>query len=207
MATAGKFIVIEGIDGCGGETQTNLLSDFLNNKGKQVEKITFPQYDKPIGKLIDAFLYEKHDLAPEVQVLVYFTEFVQDKEDMEKNLKSGKILISDRYFTSTLAYQGLRGVETEKMLQLSRMFNLSKPDLAILVKISAETSIKRKSREKEGNIDRNEKDYEFLKNLAERYESLAENNVFCPWGIVDGEKSIEEVFNQIVSLVNKKFNI
>ncbi|MDD5696904.1 MAG: dTMP kinase [Candidatus Pacebacteria bacterium] len=207
MENSGKFIIIEGIDGCGGETQTNLLSEFLLNKGKQAEKITFPQYDKPIGKLIDAFLYEKYDFTPEVQALVYFTEFVQNKDGMEKNLKSGKILISDRYFTSTLAYQGLRGIETEKMLQLSRIFNIPKPDLTILVKISAETSMKRKLTEKEGNVDRNEKDYEFLNNLAERYDNLAENNVFCPWATVDGEKSIEEVFNQIVSLVNKKLNI
>jgi len=114
MKTSGKFIVIEGIDGCGGETQTRLLSDFLNKNNKPAEQITFPQYDKPIGKLIHEFLYNHYDFNPEVQTLLYFSEFVQSKENIKRSLKEGKILISDRYFTSTLAYQGLRGVETEK---------------------------------------------------------------------------------------------
>jgi len=86
----------------------------LNKNNKPAEQITFPQYDKPIGKLIHEFLYNHYDFNPEVQTLLYFSEFVQSKENIKRSLKEGKILISDRYFTSTLAYQGLRGVETEK---------------------------------------------------------------------------------------------
>jgi dTMP kinase len=202
---SGKFIIIEGIDGCGGETQTKLLSDFLINKNKQVENLSFPEYDKPIGQLIHNFLYEKYDLSPEVQALIYFSEFVSNKEQMEKNLKNGKILISDRYFTSTLVYQGLRGVETEKMLQLGEMFKIPKPDLTIYVKISPETSMARKAKEKSGDLDRNEKDLKFLTDLTERYEHLSNNNIFCDWEVIDGEQSIENVFSQIVEILNKKF--
>ena len=205
--TAGKFIVIEGIDGCGGETQTKLLSDFLIAKGKQVEKLSFPEYDKPIGQLIHNFLYEKYDLSPDVQSLIYFSDFLSNKEQMENNLKNGKILVSDRYFTSTLVYQGLRGVEMEKMLQLSEIFRIPKPDLAIYVKISSETSMARKSKEKSGDLDRNEKDLKFLADLTEKYEYMAKNNIFCGWETIDGEKTIEEVFNQITDLLNKKFKI
>jgi dTMP kinase len=202
---SGKFIIIEGIDGCGGETQTKLLSDFLIGKNKQVENLSFPEYDKPIGQLIHNFLYEKYDLSPEVQALIYFSEFVSNKKQMEKNLKNGKILISDRYFTSTLVYQGLRGVETEKMLQLGEMFKIPKPDLTIYVKISPETSMARKAKEKSGDLDRNEKDLKFLTDLTERYEYLSNNNIFCEWEVIDGEQSIENVFSQIVEVLNKKF--
>ena len=201
---SGKFIIIEGIDGCGGETQTNLLSDFLIAKNLQVEKLSFPEYDKPIGQLIHNFLYEKYDLSPEVQALIYFSEFVANKETMQNNLKNGKILVSDRYFTSTLVYQGLRGVDTEKMLELSQSFKIPKPDLTIYVKISPETSMQRKSKEKSGDLDRNEKDLQFLTDLTKRYEYLASNNIFCNWEIIDGEQSIENVFNQIIEVLNKK---
>ncbi|HPD19620.1 MAG TPA: dTMP kinase [Candidatus Pacearchaeota archaeon] len=207
MKTSGKFIVIEGIDGCGGETQTRLLSDFLNKNNKPAEQITFPQYDKPIGKLIHEFLYNHYDFNPEVQTLLYFSEFVQSKENIKRSLKEGKILISDRYFTSTLAYQGLRGMETEKMLQLSQMFDIIKPDLTILLRISAETSVKRKIKEKGENLDRNEKDCQLLKELMEKYDDLAKKNIFCSWAVVDGEKTIEEVFNQLIFLFKNKLNI
>jgi len=197
----GKFIIIEGIDGCGGETQTNLLSDFFINQGKQIEKLTYPQYDKPIGQLIHNFLYEKYDLSPEVQALIYFSEFVKDKEKIEEDIQKGKILISDRYFTSTLVYQGLRGVALEKLISLSNLFNISKPDLCIYLRISPETSKKRKSQEKQGNLDRNEKDLEFLKNLVNLYDKIAKDDLFCKWEIIDGEQSIEEVHNQIIKLI------
>ncbi len=197
----GKFIIIEGIDGCGGETQTNLLSDFFINQGKQIEKLTYPQYDKPIGQLIHNFLYEKYDLSPEVQALIYFSEFVKDKEKIEEDIQKGKILISDRYFTSTLVYQGLRGVALEKLISLSNLFNISKPDLCIYLRISPETSKKRKSQEKQGNLDRNEKDLEFLKNLVNMYDKIAKDNLFCKWKIINGEQSIEEVYDQIIKLI------
>jgi len=82
-------------------------------------------------------------------------------------------------------------MDTEKILQLSQLFDIIKPDLAILLKISAETSIKRKTKEKGGNLDRNENNFQLLKDLAERYETLAEENIFCPWVIIDGEKQLK----------------
>ncbi len=197
----GKFIIIEGIDGCGGETQTRLLSEFLLKQGKEVKELTYPQYDKPIGQLIHNFLYEKYDLSPDVQALIYFSEFVKDREEIGKDLNEGKILISDRYFTSTLVYQGLRGVELGKLTSLSNLFNIIKPDLCIYLKISPETSKKRKSQEKQGDLDRNEKDLDLLKNLANMYDKVAKDNLFCKWEIIDGEKSIEEVHNQIIKLI------
>jgi len=177
------------------------LSDFFITQGKQIEKMTYPQYDQPIGQLIHNFLYEKYDLSPEVQTLIYFSEFVKDKEKIQKDLELGKILISDRYFTSTLVYQGLRGVDLNKIISLSDLFNIPKPDLCIYLRISPETSMKRKSSEKQGDLDRNEKDLEFLRNLVNMYDRIAKDNLFCKWEIVDGEKPIQEVYNQIIKII------
>jgi thymidylate kinase len=89
------------------------------------------------------------------------------------------------------------------------MFNLVKPDLCIYVNISAETSFNRKSKEKEGsaNLDKHESDKKFLSSVSERYIDIAKKNLFCDWEVIDGEKPIEEVFNEIVKVINKRLGI
>jgi len=207
MNSKGKFIVIEGIDGCGGETQTNFLSDFLSKKGYDVVLKSYPEYDKPIGEVIHNFLHRKYDFPIDAETLMYFADFAKDAEEMEKMLESGKIIIADRYFTSTIVYQCLKGFSLEKMLELAEMFRLPKPDLCIYVKISAETSFNRKMKEKEGNLDRHEDNKKFLAAVAEGYEKAASDNSFCDWTIIDGEKTIDEVSDDIIKLLNEKLGI
>ena len=207
MDSKGKFIVIEGIDGCGGETQTNFLSDFLSQKGYNVVLKSYPEYDKPIGNVIHNFLHRKYDFPVGTETLMYFADFTKDAEDMQKMIENGSIIIADRYFTSTFVYQCLKGFPLEKMLELAEMFKLPKPDICIYIKISAETSFNRKMKEKGGNLDRHEDNKKFLSAVADGYEKEAADNTFCDWIIIDGEKSIEDVSNQIVEILNKKFGI
>ncbi len=207
METSGKFIVLEGIDGCGKGTQMKLLSEFLIKKGRVMEKKKYPEYGQPIGDLIHDFLYRRVDLNPITQILLYVADHFKDKEYIQDCVKNGKILLADRYYTSTLVYQSLKGVPLEKIVKLGELFEMPKPDLSILVRISPETSLERKSKEKPGNLDRHEEDLQFQKSLAETYDKIVKENIFCPWETVDGEGSVEEVFNQMVSLLDKKLNI
>lgn len=199
--------MIEGIDGCGGETQTNFLSDFLSKKGYDAVLKSYPGYDKPIGQIIHNFLHRKYDFPIDTETLIYFADFTKDTEEMEKMLENGKIIIADRYFTSTIVYQCLKGFSLEKMLKLAEIFRLPKPDLCIYVKISAETSFNRKLKEKEGNLDRHEEDKKFLAAVAEAYEKAANDNYFCEWATIDGEKTIDEVSKNITELLNEKLGI
>jgi len=199
----GKFIVFEGIDGAGGETQSILLFNYIKRQKIPVERLSYPDYRGPIGKLIHQFLHKKYDFPPEVQFLLYFTDFLKDKEKIENWRKENKIIISDRYFTSTLAYQGQKGFSIEKALKISKIFDLPKPDLIIYLKISPETSIKRKFREKK-NLDRHEADKKFLKKISKFYNKLIKNQIFGKWVVVDGEMSIEEVAKEIRKIVLSK---
>jgi len=207
MDSKGRFIVIEGIDGCGGETQTKLLSDFLTKKGYGVKLKSYPGYDEPIGEMIHHFLHKRYEFPIDTETLIYFADFTKDTDDMEKSLKSGKMIVADRYFTSTIVYQCLKGFSLEKMLKLAEMFRLPKPDICIYVRISAETSFKRKTKEKGGSLDRHEEDKKFLSAVAEGYERAVANNTFCDWVVIDGEKSIEDVSSQILEVLNKRFGI
>jgi dTMP kinase len=199
---SGKFIVFEGIDGAGGETQSKLLFNYLKKRKKPVEKLSYPDYRGPIGKLIHQFLHKKYNFPPQVQFLLYFTDFLKDKEKIEKWRKENKIIISDRYFTSTLAYQGQKVFSIEKDLKISKIFDLPKPDLIIYLKISPKTSIQRKFKEKR-SLDRHEADKKFLEKLSKFYEKLIKNQIFGRWVIVDGEMPIDEVSKEIRKIVQK----
>lgn len=203
----GKFIVIEGIDGCGGETQTKKLSDFLTKKGVDFVKISHPNYKTPLGKIIDKHLYSKEEFPEEMQMLLYFIEIFQEKNEIQKYLKEGKVVISDRYFTSTLAYQGRTKKQLDKLIELEKLFPIVKPDVSILLKISTKTSFDRKTQEKGDNLDRFEKDLAFLAQNNKNYIKLANENVFCKWEVIDGEKSKEEVFSEILNIISKKLKL
>ena len=195
----GKLIVFEGIDGAGCETQVKLLFDYLKRQGKSVERLYYPDYEGPIGKLIHQYLHKQYEFSVDIQFLLYFTDFIKDREKINQWIGEGKIVICDRYFTSTLAYQGLRGFSIKKALELARRFKLPKPDLIIYLRVSPEVSMSRKYKEKK-DLDRNEADKKFLKKVWDSYEKLIKGKFFSKWAVIDGEKSIKEVFQQIVKL-------
>ncbi|UZE93141.1 MAG: dTMP kinase [Candidatus Nealsonbacteria bacterium] len=194
------FLVFEGLDGAGGETQTKLLSNFLKKEKIPFEKLSYPDYRGPIGKLIHQFLHREYEFSPENQFLLYFSDFLKDKEKIKKWQQERKFIISDRYFTSTLAYQCQKGFPLKTALKIAELFDLPKPDLVIYLKISPETSIKRKFSEKR-SLDRHEADKKFLKELTKSYQKLIKKQTFSRWIMIDGEKSIEEVFLQVKEII------
>lgn len=196
----GKFIVFEGIDGAGGETQSKLLSSYL---GKGAKNLSYPDYKNPIGKIIHQYLHNQYDLPVETQFLLHSADFIKDAVKILKWLDEKKTVIADRYFTSTIAYQGLRGFELKKALRFAEIFNIPKPDLIIYLDISPETSMRRKLEEK-GNLDRNEKDKKFSKELKAQYRKMAKKSIFGEWVVINGEKSIEEVFEEIKKIIDLK---
>ncbi|MFA5013262.1 MAG: dTMP kinase [Candidatus Paceibacterota bacterium] len=203
----GKFIVLDGIDGCGKGTQTKLLSDFLIQKGYKVVNKHYPEYGQPIGDIINEWLHKKYDFNVESQVLLYFADFIKDKQLIGETVKNSGIMLADRYFTTTIVYQHLKGFPLENLIKLADLFELPKPDLSILIRISAETSLARKSKQKPDRLDRHEEDKKFQSSLAETFEKIAAQKALCDWEIVDGEQPIENVHQQIVEILHKKFKI
>lgn len=203
---SGKFIVFEGLDGAGTESLSKALLNYFKKKKRAVKRIHYPDYREPIGRVIHQYLHQKYDFPVEIQFLLYFADFVKDVEKINQWLEKGKVVVADRYFTSILAYQGLRGFPQKEALNLARFFKLPQPDLIIYLKVSPDTSIKRKFREKR-SLDRNEADRRFLTRLAKFYEKLIAKQVFGKWVIVDGEKSIREVFKDCKKIISKKLRL
>lgn len=201
---SGRFIVFEGLDGAGTESLSRAFLGYFKKKG--VRRIHYPDYGGSMGKVIHQYLHREYNLPIEVQFFLYFFDFVKDVEKIKQWLKEGKIVIADRYFTSTLAYQGSRGFPQKTALDLARFFKLPKPDLIIYLEVSPETSIRRKFREK-GNLDRNEADRRFLARLAKFYKKLIKKGIFGKWVVIDGERSVEEVFEEVNKIIKKRLKI
>lgn len=196
----GKFIVFDGLDGCGKTTQIKLLIDYFKNRGVEVETLHYPDYDSGIGKLIHQFLYKEYDFSPEVQFLLYFADFIKDKEKIQKWLEQGKVVIADRYFTTTIAYQCLKGFSLDNALKIAEQFNLLKPDLIFYIDIPSDISMKRKFKEK-GKLDRHEEDKKLLTDLRDVFKKLVTNQTFSKWIEINGEASIQDVFEEVKKYV------
>jgi len=199
----GKLIVIEGIDGAGCGTQTELLKEKLNERLSQpVLHIRYPNYNSPVGVTIHKFLHEELALSTDMQFFIYSLDMLKDMNEIKKALDEGRIVLADRYFTSTLAYQCAQGFHLEKALKFADLFDFVKPDLIIYLKVPSDIAMKRKKMEK-NNLDLFEKDLEFRKKVSKKYDELASKNIFGKWIVVDAEKSIEEVANEIENEINK----
>jgi len=132
----GKFIAIEGLDGCGSTTQIRLLGERLSNV-----HLTAEPSDGPIGRLIRQALREEVNLSD--GVLPYL--FAADRKDhleseIEPALAEGKIVITDRYYGSSLAYQSLIA-PLDQVLSLNQQFRA--PDAVVFMDISPEHALER----------------------------------------------------------------
>jgi len=198
---AGKLVVIEGIDGAGTETQSKLLLSQLKEKGIPAERACFPDYDGPIGKILHEFQHGKYDFPVDIQFLLYAGDMANGSHKIRKWLAQGKVVVCDRYVTSAIAYQGLRGFPLEKALRFIELFDIPKPDYVIFLRIKPETSIERKKGEKPDSMDRNESDLQLHRDVSARYEKLIEDNVWVDWYAVDGEQSVEDIQRQILRIL------
>ena len=194
------FIVIEGLDGCGGETQTKLLKKYLE-KNKIPHKIfRSPDYNSPIGKRIKLYLNKKIELSPEDAFKLFASDTLLTSKQIEE--ETNTLIIMDRYITSTIPYQAARGFDFKKGIEFAETMNYQKPNAIIYIDIKPETSMKRKKKEK-GKLDYHESRLDYLKEVRKFYLKEMKKNVLCKWFIINGEKDILEVHKDILRIVNK----
>jgi dTMP kinase len=201
------FIVIEGIDGAGCETQAKLLLQSLKEVNPKKQKLSvlfvkYPDYERNVGKFIREFLYQNKNLTAEQQFLLYSLQFAFDSKMIAEQRKVG-IVVADRYFTTALCYQTLEGINLQTALNFARDFKIEKPDVVFYLNVDPDVAIKRKSGEqKEKN--RREKDFEFIRKTYKQYGMLVANQVWTKWVNIDGEKTIDEVAKEIYNKLNIK---
>ncbi len=201
-----KFIVLEGIDGCGKGTQIKKIHNFIFELDKRNEIFTTrePTYGK-YGKQVREIL--KKDKCPlknsELLLKLYTKDRKEHLEIIEKIMsrKTGDInhfVLCDRYYHSTYAYQQTQGISFDRIHEMQK--NFLKPDITFIIDLNPELAYSRMS---DGRTSKEKfEKLEFMEELRKNFLKL-KNKLNENIHIIDGSKSKSEVFEQIIKVLKE----
>ena len=206
MNKTAKFIVFEGIDGAGKSTQIKLLSEALAKHGIESRNSMEPT-ELPSGREIRRALSGELKKTPLEMAEMFAADRIAHNTEIKKQLSDGVTVISDRYYYSSLAYQGAElGYDIVAGLNLDRE-GIRRPDICVFLDLSPEKSLARIGGRGE-NVEIYE-NFEYLTKtrkmffdvfdrLRERGESIV---------VIDASGTVEEVADAVLSAVMKIYNV
>jgi dTMP kinase len=200
QATAGVFITFEGGEGSGKSTQTKLLKEWLEKDNEKV-LLTREPGGTPLGnQLRDILLDNKTgNISPRAEALMYAADRANHVYTMIRPaLEKGEVVISDRYFDSSVAYQGAgRVLSPAEVARISRWATESlTPTLTIIMDLPAEIGLARLQ-----STDRLESEpLAFHERVRHEYLNLAYQDPER-FLIVDASQSIEQIHQEIIERV------
>ncbi len=213
MDKKGLFVCIEGIDGSGKSTQTNLLVNHIEDLDKYIDvlKTHEPWRSQEIKKKLKE---DKDVYSNQLKLAELFT--LDRAEHTQKlivpSLRRGIFVIGSRYSMSTLAYQWAQGVDLQKLLNLHRGKGILIPDLVLVFDLSVKEALKRLKKRGIAK-DKFEKDSEFMKKLIEKYRLLTKmtndkegNLPFKRVVLINANQSIKKVRNQVNKAFDEVYN-
>lgn len=190
----GHLIVLEGIDGSGKSTQAERLVVRLRELGHDALHLREPT-EGPWGRRIR----EKAAVADSLNPQEELDLFIRDRrenvtENIRPALKNGRVVVLDRYYLSTMAYQGAKGIDPLEIKRINEAFAVI-PDLVIILDISADEGLKRIA-------GRGRRDWlfergDYLRKVREIFLGLRDENV----RILDAARSEDAVAAEIEALV------
>lgn len=199
----GFLIAVEGIDGAGKRTLCSWMKKFLESQNNEVEQFAYPDYSSIWGKIIEDYLHNKIELNINEQFFIYFIDILKDQDEFRKSLEKGKIAITDRYFSSTVAFQCAKGFSYQKALSIIEVMDVIEPDLTFFIKVPPRLALKRKFEQKR-SLDRHEKDIELLEHVDKIYEKMLNSGILSKrWIKIDGNQDIEKVEENILTQINR----
>ena len=219
----GKFIVIEGTDCSGKETQSKLLVEKLTSLGKKAVRITFPNYDSPTGKIVGGPYLGKEEIClswfpegavnvdPKVACLYYAADRKYNEKEILKYLEDDYFVICDRYLSSNMAHQGSKIHDDQERFNMYQwidkleywLLGLPKPDKTIFLHVPYSYAFELKKNRI--SLDEHEKSEEHLKNSEIAYLELAAYynwvNINC---IKNNEiRTIEDINEEILNNIKE----
>jgi dTMP kinase len=145
MAKRGVLLALEGIDGCGKSTQAELLASALRARGLEVV-LTCEPTDSPLGQQIrEYFQGPERYLSPKEELNLFMADRREHvAEVIDPALAEGKIVITDRYYYSSVAYQGALGLDPDRILAQNEVLSV-RPDLAVILTLPVAQAVARLS--------------------------------------------------------------
>jgi dTMP kinase len=204
------FITFEGLDGSGKSTQARQIASYLRERGYDV-LLTREPGGTSIGDQIRTILHSLENTAmhPHAELLLYNASRAQlVGEVLRPHLEAGGIVICDRFYDSTLAYQGYGHKLDLKMLKAIVNFATGglKPDLTLYLDITPEDGLTRRKQaslfgEEWNRLDDMELD--FHRRVYEGYRALMKSES-KRWARINATQTIEQIQAEVVRVVEKK---
>ncbi len=192
MKKKGTFICIEGIDASGKTTHTHRLVRNLRQRGFDAIYTTEPSPGE-IGNFIRMYVLQRETRVPSVVEALLFA--VDRVDHLEKRIKpalrQGKIVVSDRYVFSSLAYQGAAGLDLDWIEEINK--SVLSPDLAIYIDVPPEVVVKRMKRKRSVM-----ESLQIQRKVREVYMKLVKNGQLV---LIDGNRPKDNVAKDILAVV------
>ncbi len=198
----GLFVVIEGIDGTGKSTLASNLYKILRRNGIDVLVTFEPTHGTWGRKLRRSFTAAKRmDLEEELSF------FIKDRKEHLRDtvlpaLDAGRVVICDRYYYSTAAYQGARGLDPERILRENESFAV-KPDICFLLELAPEKAVNRILQGREEAIN-NFEGTDYLEQVAGIFSSMREDCIIRLDAELPPEKLLETAAKIILAKIREK---
>ena len=192
----GLFIVIEGIDGTGKSTQVRRLGEWFVSRGREVVLSREPT-DGPWGKKLRESAATGR-LSPEDELQYFLKDRRQHVEELiAPALAAGKVVILDRYYFSSMAYQGSRGFDPAEIRRLNEEF-APQPDLLLILDLDVDTAHQRIGHR--GDSANEFEKHESLTRCREIFLTLRDEPFVR---VIDSNGSLDEVTARIKNAVEK----
>ena len=192
------LINLEGIDGCGKSTQSKFLMEKFEENNEKTIILKEPTNGK-YGKKLWEMLSGKREATTE-QILDLFVmdrkEHVNDK--INPALKKGKIVLMDRYYYSTMAYQAAAGIDVNRIRKDNEF--APKPDIVLIFDLPVDLAMKRVIGHSVADVFEKE---EYLEKVREAYLNLKDDPLVR---IIDSTRTPEDIFEEVWELVSEVRN-
>lgn len=194
--TSGYLIAIEGPDAAGKKTQSSILIKWFKEKGIKASTISFPNYNTPIGKEIQAFLERKRKYSAHVRHILFAANRWEKREVILRLLDKQTFVVVNRYTESNIVYGSAYGLDQKWLWNLE--LGMPKTDLVIVLDIGPkEIQFRRKE------MDVYEKDISLQRKVRALYLELSER---YGWTVIDGSATIDKVQDEIRKTIIEKFS-
>jgi dTMP kinase len=197
-----KFITFEGIEGCGKSTQAKKLHEYFSSQSIESVLTREPGGTKASEQIRSILIDENLDkLEAKTELFLNFAARLEHVEKLIKpTLSQNKIVISDRFFDSTYAYQGNAFGLDEKLIDDVRKMAIADftPDITFLIDVPVDTAFARISNRADNN--RYEKlGRDFHQKVRDGFLQLAKKNPRIK--VIDGTKSLQEISAEIIKIL------
>lgn len=206
VAPMSKLIVLEGLDGAGTTTQARLLAQALTERGRTVH-VTRQPSDGPIGKLLRTMLTGGHAIEGQaIDQRTFGLLFAADRMDHGQRevapaLAAGTLVISDRWYHSSLAYQG---TGADRAWIATANLHAIRPDVTVFLRVRPEVAAARRAAA--GRTEELFEAIEMQRKVAAGYDEVMHKLAFAGERIevINGELPLEEVTAEIVAGVLRR---